>query len=73
MARLLAEGAADLFALSRPFIAEPDLVNRWAEGDSRPAECISCNACYKTVEGGIIHCPVMKDLHEGTWEPLPEC
>lgn len=73
MARLLEEGAADLFALSRPLIAEPDLVNRWADGDLRPAECISCNACYKTVEGGIIHCPVMKAAHEGTWAPLPEC
>ena len=44
MARLLEEGAADLFALSRPLIAEPDLVNRWADGDLRPGECISWNA-----------------------------
>jgi 2,4-dienoyl-CoA reductase-like NADH-dependent reductase (Old Yellow Enzyme family) len=73
VARFLEEGVADLFSLCRPLIAESDLVNRWAEGDLRPAECISCNACFKTVQEGIIHCPVMKQLHEGAWEPLPEC
>jgi len=72
-AKFLEDGVADLFALCRPLIAECDLVNRWAEGDLRPAECISCNACFKTVSGGMIHCPVMKSFHEGTWEPLPEC
>jgi 2,4-dienoyl-CoA reductase-like NADH-dependent reductase (Old Yellow Enzyme family) len=72
-ARLLEDGVADLFSLCRPLIAESDLVNRWAEGDLRPAECISCNACFKTVSEGIIYCPVMKQLHEGAWEPLPEC
>lgn len=73
IARFLEDGVADLFSLCRPLIAESDLVNRWAEGDLRPAECISCNACFKTVSEGVIHCPVMKQLHEGTWEPLPEC
>lgn len=72
-ARFLEEGVADLFSLCRPLIAESDLVNRWAEGDLRPAECISCNACFKTVQEGMIYCPVMKQLHEGAWEPLPEC
>ncbi len=73
IARFLEEGVADLFSLCRPLIAESDLVNRWADGDLRPAECISCNACFKTVAGGIIFCPVMKDSQEGAWEPLPEC
>lgn len=72
-AKFLEEGVADLFALCRPLIAECDLVNRWSEGDLRPAECISCNACFKTVSEGMIYCPVMKSFHEGAWEPLPEC
>ena len=37
IAELLDEGCADMFGLSRPFIAEPDLVNRWAEDDARPS------------------------------------
>ena len=73
IAKLLEDGVADLFSLCRPLIAECDLVNRWSEGDLRPAECISCNACFKTVSDGMIHCPVMKSFHEGAWEPLPEC
>ena len=48
IAELLDEGCADMFGLSRPFIAEPDLVNRWAEDDARPSACVSCNACLKT-------------------------
>lgn len=36
---------ADLISLSRPLIREPDLINRWMSGDSRPATCISCNGC----------------------------
>lgn len=73
IAKFLEDGVADLFSLCRPLIAECDLVNRWSEGDLRPAECISCNACFKTVSDGMIHCPVMKSFHEGAWEPLPEC
>ena len=43
---LLAAGAADMIALSRPLICEPALVKRWQEGDRRRAECVSDNACY---------------------------
>jgi 2,4-dienoyl-CoA reductase-like NADH-dependent reductase (Old Yellow Enzyme family) len=38
-------GAADLVALSRPFVFEPDLVNRLREGNAKAA-CASCNACF---------------------------
>ncbi len=70
IARLLDEGRADMFGLSRPFIAEPDLINRWAEDDARPSVCISCNACRKTARLGNISCPVMRDREEGEWAPL---
>lgn len=70
MADLLQNGTCDLFGMSRPFIAEPDLVNRWYEEDSRPTACISCNACFNTVKSGIIDCPVLRDRNEGYWDPL---
>ncbi len=70
IAELLDEGAADMFGLSRPFIAEPDLINRWAEDDSRPSACVSCNACFKTAAHGQVCCPVMRDREEGEWAPL---
>ena len=70
MARLFEEGVCDAFSLSRPFICESDLVNRWAEDDDRPSACISCNACFKTAKNGAIYCPVMKDKTEGDWDAL---
>lgn len=70
MAGLHAIEACDLFGMSRPFNAEPDLVNRWYEEDSRPSACISCNACLRTAEYGMVDCPVMRDRNEGFWDPL---
>lgn len=70
MADLLNDGVCDLFGISRPFNAEPDLVNRWAEEDSRPSACVSCNACFNTVPKGILDCPILRDRVEGYWDPL---
>ncbi|MDO5114535.1 MAG: NADH:flavin oxidoreductase [Synergistaceae bacterium] len=67
---LLYDGTADLFGLCRPFNAEPDLINRWAEDDARPSACISCNACFRTAANGIVDCPIMRDRQEGEWDPL---
>ncbi|MDY6904167.1 MAG: NADH:flavin oxidoreductase [Thermodesulfobacteriota bacterium] len=44
--RLLTEGTADYFSMSRPLIKEPGLINRWADGDTTRAECISDNRCF---------------------------
>ncbi|MBU3202790.1 NADH:flavin oxidoreductase [Clostridium algidicarnis] len=33
------------FSLSRPFLREPDLINRWSGEDSSKAKCISCGKC----------------------------
>ena len=35
-------------SLSRPLIREPNLIQRWQEGDTRPSLCVSCNTCYRT-------------------------
>ncbi len=43
---LLVLGEADLVALSRPLIREPDLPARWQRGDRSPAACVSCNGCF---------------------------
>jgi 2,4-dienoyl-CoA reductase-like NADH-dependent reductase (Old Yellow Enzyme family) len=49
-----AEGM-DYVSMSRPFIREPRLAERWLRGDKAPAACISCNGCFKPglKEGGI--------------------
>lgn len=60
IAALMEDGVADIFGLCRPFNAEPNIVNRWAEDDTRPSACISCNACFKTAEYGVINCPITR-------------
>ncbi|MDR1732889.1 MAG: NADH:flavin oxidoreductase [Synergistaceae bacterium] len=45
--RLLDQGLADMIALSRPLICEPDLISRWASGDTRRSLCVSCEGCSK--------------------------
>jgi 2,4-dienoyl-CoA reductase-like NADH-dependent reductase (Old Yellow Enzyme family) len=51
----------DFVAMSRPFVREPALVKRWADGQETHARCISCNGCFKPglKEGGI-YCVVDK-------------
>lgn len=44
---------ADFISLSRPFIREPDLVQKFKDGKER-ADCISCNKCFKAPK--IITC-----------------
>lgn len=45
----------DGIALSRPLIWEPDLPQRWQQGETSKARCISCNGCFRPglKEGGI--------------------
>jgi 2,4-dienoyl-CoA reductase-like NADH-dependent reductase (Old Yellow Enzyme family) len=62
MEQIVASGTADLMALSRPLIREPELIRRWKEGDVRPADCISCGGCFNRDEAGKMHiyCRVLK-------------
>ncbi len=54
---LLDNGQADFFALSRPLIREPELVNHWREDPDYCATCISCNGCFKPgLKGEGIYC-----------------
>ena len=47
MRMMLREKKADFFALSRPFIREPDLVNKIKKGSIKKVACVSCNMCFK--------------------------
>jgi len=46
--RLVAEGATDYVAPSRPLIREPRLIERWQAGDTAPARCVRDNGCFDT-------------------------
>ena len=63
--QLVDDGYADYISMSRPFIRESDLVNRWASGDLRKATCLSDNLCRgPLLDGEGIYCVVEKKLEE---------
>jgi 2,4-dienoyl-CoA reductase-like NADH-dependent reductase (Old Yellow Enzyme family) len=54
---LVKDGVADYISMSRPFIREPDLINRWKAGDRGRATCVSDNQCFGPGMKGIgIYC-----------------
>jgi 2,4-dienoyl-CoA reductase-like NADH-dependent reductase (Old Yellow Enzyme family) len=63
--RLVNEGYADYISMSRPFIREPGLINRWKSGDVQKAKCLSDNQCRGPVLAGeALHCVVDKKLKQ---------
>ncbi|TFG05663.1 MAG: NADH:flavin oxidoreductase [Promethearchaeota archaeon] len=61
--KLLRSGMCDFIALSRPLIYEPNLPDRWKNGDHSPAKCISCNSCLLAIfTGQGVHCAVKRKL-----------
>jgi 2,4-dienoyl-CoA reductase-like NADH-dependent reductase (Old Yellow Enzyme family) len=48
-------GDADVVSMSRPFIREPDLIERW-ERDSKEAKCVSCSRCFAFTRHGLLLC-----------------
>ena len=38
----------EMLSISRPLVREADLIKRWKNGDTSPAQCVSCNMCYQT-------------------------
>jgi len=48
--RILQEGLADMIALGRPLIADPDLIDKWSGSDSRPVQ--PCGYC---LQGCLVH------------------
>ena len=47
MNQILATTKIQYFGMARPLIREPDLLQRWKNGDTKPAACISCNGCLR--------------------------
>ena len=59
--KLLEQGYADYFSMSRPVIREPALIKRWASGDRSKARCLSDNQCFAAgVKGEGVYCVIEK-------------
>jgi len=51
------DGVADYISICRPLIREPNLIERWKSGDTRPATCIYCDGCFGPgLKGEGVHC-----------------
>lgn len=44
----------DAFAVSRPLLNDPDIVNKWIENPEFATNCLSCNKCLQGQ--GIVVC-----------------
>ncbi len=51
MQNVVDEGICDMISMSRPFIREPDLINRLEAGRADRSSCISCGKCFSP--GGL--------------------
>ena len=51
--RIIANHTADYISMSRPFIREPNLINRWKTGDLGRATCVSDNRCFIPIRKGL--------------------
>lgn len=59
--QLVNDNIANYISMSRPFIREPDLINRWKDGNHDKATCISDSKCFIPAMGGKgIYCVVEK-------------
>ncbi|MCP4371228.1 MAG: NADH:flavin oxidoreductase [Deltaproteobacteria bacterium] len=50
--RIVNSGTADYISMSRPFIREPDLINRWKSGDRSKTACLSDSRCFVPARTG---------------------
>jgi len=63
--QLVNDNIADYISMSRPFIREPGLINRWKDGNHNKSACISDSKCFIPAIGGKgIYCVVEKKLRE---------
>lgn len=56
MSELVDSGTADLLSMARPFIRQPDLVDRLQRGTSLSAACTSCNLCFELSATHSLRC-----------------
>ncbi|MFW9875456.1 MAG: NADH:flavin oxidoreductase [Candidatus Thorarchaeota archaeon] len=62
--KILNDNHADFISMCRPLIYEPDLPNRWGNGDISPAKCISCNSCLVVMRTGPVYCVTKRNLEK---------
>jgi len=56
---ILKDGRADMVAMGRPLLADPELPNKAREGRGRELRrCISCESCIDSMETGRMSCAV---------------
>ena len=68
--QLVDAGTVDYISMCRPFIREPDLINRWKAGDLRKAACISCNNCIEQAKKGEgISCVPLEEAEADSFFP----
>jgi 2,4-dienoyl-CoA reductase-like NADH-dependent reductase (Old Yellow Enzyme family) len=53
---VITSGRADFVSMARPFIREPDLARRLADGGQLGAACVSCNICLMHDEHHALKC-----------------
>jgi len=49
MEEVIENGYADFISMSRPFIREPNVVNKFKDGKTDEVSCVSCNKCFAGV------------------------
>ncbi len=66
MEGIIKSGVVDFISICRPLIREPGLIKRWKEGDTRPADCVSCGGCFNYMGKGKyrIYCRKLKQANE---------
>ena len=64
--KILNEDQADFISMCRPLIYEPNLPNRWKNGDITPAKCTSCSSCLVIMRKGPVYCVTKKNLEKKT-------
>ncbi|MCJ7663327.1 MAG: NADH:flavin oxidoreductase, partial [Desulfobacterales bacterium] len=63
--RIVIDKIADYISMSRPFIREPGLINRWRSGDREKATCLSDGRCFRpALAGKGVYCVVEKRARE---------
>lgn len=61
MEKILQESHADMIALGRPLIREPNLPRKILSGDTTPSSCINCNKCFiKIIQDKPLSCHANK-------------
>jgi len=53
---IISEGKADFVAMARPFIIEPDIVNKFKSGAQAESKCINCGYCLPGSSAGPLRC-----------------